>query len=598
MYLLFLSLLALACGPALTEALSKTSRAHEFLDGLVLVALSGLVLVHILPHTVSVAGWAALLVAVFGFALPFGLERLAPRGREGRTHRYLVPLVLVAFGVHAFIDGAALVEHAAEAAPAGVLALAIVLHRLPDGLAIWSVVRPARGVGLASGVLGALGLFTVVGFAAGGSVLEGAAGHGIALLQSFVAGSVLHVVVHRHAGEEAHAHDHHTHDDHGHEHHEHAHASPFEGLSATLGAVAGVALLVVVTRTHPMVRHETGELEAAATFLSLALEASPALLASIALSALVHAFMPQGSRAWLSRGGALSQAARGVAVAPVLPQCSCGAVPLYRTLVTKGTPVAAAIALLVAAPELGTPALLVSTTMLGVPITLARGAAAVLLAIVVGVLVSRVAAQRSSPRSLPTSLPLGGTAGERLARGLGQALEDVIDHTGPWLVVGLAAGAFFEPLTRGDAIAGVSRALQVPLFAVAGMPLYVCASGATPFVAILMHKGLSAGAAVAFLVTGPASNLTTLGVLSKLHGRTVALVYLATITGLAVLVGYAIDLELGTMSAPSLHEAAGGHAYAWWNVGSLIVVGALFLRSVLRRGPRSWFGRILSLSAG
>ncbi|HTQ45453.1 MAG TPA: permease [Polyangiaceae bacterium] len=592
MYLLLLSLVALACGPALTEALPKTSRAREFIDGLVLVALSGLVLVHILPHTVSVAGWPALLVAVFGFALPFGLERLAPRGREGRAHRYLVPLVLVAFGVHAFIDGAALVEHAEEAAPAGVLVLAIVLHRLPDGLAIWSVVRPARGVGLASGVLGALGLFTVFGFAAGGSVLEGTAGHGIALLQSFVAGSVLHVIVHRHAEEEAHAHDHH-----GHEHHEHAPSRPLDGLSATLGAIAGVALLVVVTRTHPTVRRETGELEAATTFVSLALEASPALLASIVLSALVHAFLPHGSRAWLSRGGALSQAARAVAVAPMLPQCSCGAVPLYRTLITKGTPVAAAIALLIAAPELGVPAMLVSATMLGVPMTLARVAGAALLAIVVGVVVSRVASVRSQ-RSLPTSLPPEGTAGQRLAQGLRQGLEDVIDHTGPWLVVGLAAGAFFEPLTRGDAIAGVSRALQVPLFAVAGMPLYVCASGATPFVAILMHKGLSAGAAVAFLVTGPASNVTTLGVLSKLHGRVVALVYVATITLLAVAIGYAIDLRLGAMSAPSLHEAAGGYAYAWWNVGSLAVVSALFLRSVVRRGPRTWFGQVLSLSAG
>jgi uncharacterized protein len=241
--------------------------------------------------------------------------------------------------------------------------------------------------------------------------------------------------------------------------------------------------------------------------------------------------------------------------------------------------------------------MLVSATMLGVPMTLARVAGAALLAIVVGVVVSRVASVRSQ-RSLPTSLPPEGTAGQRLSQGLRQALEDVIDHTGPWLVVGLAAGAFFEPLTRGDAIAGVSRALQVPLFAVAGMPLYVCASGATPFVAILMHKGLSAGAAVAFLVTGPASNVTTLGVLSKLHGRVVALVYVATITLLAVAIGYAIDLRLGAMSAPSLHEAAGGHAYAWWNVGSLAVVSALFLRSVVRRGPRSWFGQVLSLSAG
>lgn len=608
MLALFLSLIALAAGPALAASLAKTPRAHEFLDGLVLVALFGLVAVHILPHTVSIAGGAALLTAAFGFLLPYGLERLSHRGTAHVTHRFLVPLVVASFGVHGFIDGAALVEHAAEAAPAHLIALAIVLHRFPDGLAIWSVVRPSRGPRVAALVLAALGVLTMIGFAAGGSVLEGAAGRWVALLQSFVAGSVLHVIVHGpqdvHAHDGEHFqdprdhvddHDHHPHaHDHGHHDHAHDHAQDHvRGLAATLGALAGFALLVIVTRSHPIVRREASELGAATTFLSLALEASPALLVSVAVSALVHAFLPHGSRGWMARGGALSQAARGVVLAPVFPQCSCGAVPLYRTLIAKGTPPAAAMAMLIATPELGVPALLVSTTLLGVPLTLARAGAAIVAAFVVATVVSRIVPRRPTETPAASLPPPPGSPGRRLLHGLTDAVADVVDHTGPWLLVGLVLGAMFEPLTRGNLISEVPRAAQVPLMAIAGMPLYVCASGATPLVAVLLHKGLSAGAAVAFLVTGPASNVTTLGVLAKLHGRTVAIAYLAAVTLVAVLLGCAIDLVVSSGTIPSLHDAAEGNAYAWWNVVSLIALGALFLRSVVRRGPRRWFAQVL-----
>ncbi len=600
MLVLLLSLVALACGPLLATVLSRTPRAHDFLDGLVLVALCGLVLVHVLPHAVGLAGGPALLAAALGFLMPYGLERLTSRGSRLGAHRFLVPVVATSFGVHGFIDGAALVDHASEAAaPASVIALAIVLHRFPDGLAIWSVVRPMRGARAALVVLGALGVLTIVGFVAGGPALDGRAAPWIALLQSFVAGSVLHVIVHGPHGTGAHGHAHdHDHDrDHRHTGDEHIHGlDPSRSLHG-LAATAGLALLVVVTKAHPIVSRETGELAATTTFVSLALEAAPALVVAVAVSALVHAFLPHGSRAWLARGGLFSQAARGVALAPVLPQCSCGAVPLYRTLVSKGTPVAAALALLIATPELGVPTLLVSSTLLGVPLTFARVAAAVVAALAVATFVARFVPTARTPSPPDSVRPPAQPAARRLLDGLADAVTDVVDHTGPWLVVGLAVGAMLEPLTRGDLIASVPHAAQVPLMAVAGMPLYVCASGATPLVAILVHKGLSPGAGIAFLVTGPASNVTTLGVLAKLHGRAVAVAYVAAITVVAVALGVTIDATLAPGTMPSLHEAAGGDAWAWWNVAALAVVAGLFLRSVVRLGPRRWFGQVLTSAA-
>lgn len=198
MGLLALSLLALGIGPLWGALLRKAAWSADFLDGVVLVSLCGLILLHVLPHTVEKAGWLAIAIAAGGFALPFVAERWRHGENDGRASA-LVPVVVTSFGVHAFFDGAALVQRTEQAQDLFV-ASAVVLHRLPDGLAIWSVVSAVRGKRTAAWVLAALAGFTVLGFGLGGHVVGGT---WVALLQAFVAGSVLHVVLHQSHAQDA-----------------------------------------------------------------------------------------------------------------------------------------------------------------------------------------------------------------------------------------------------------------------------------------------------------------------------------------------------------------------------------------------------------
>ena len=57
------------------------------------------------------------------------------------------------------------------------------------------------------------------------------------------------------------------------------------------------------------------------------------------------------------------------------------------------------------------------------------------------------------------------------------------------------------------------------------IPIYVCAEGATPLAAVMIHKGVSVGAALAFLLVGTSTNLPVLGVLRRGLGRTGAIVF-------------------------------------------------------------------------
>ena len=74
-----------------------------------------------------------------------------------------------------------------------------------------------------------------------------------------------------------------------------------------------------------------------------------------------------------------------------------------------------------------------------------------------------------------------------------------------------------------------------------GIPLYICATASTPIAAALILKGVSPGAALVFLLAGPATNVTSLTVLFGLLGKRATVIYLASIAVVSVACGLALD---------------------------------------------------------
>jgi uncharacterized membrane protein YraQ (UPF0718 family) len=326
-------------------------------------------------------------------------------------------------------------------------------------------------------------------------------------------------------------------------------------------------------------------------FLTLALQSAPALLAAYLAVSVLHAWDIDLARL-LGRGSALVQSLRGTLVGLPMPICSCGVIPLYRSLVLQGVPRTAALSFLVAGPELGVTAVFLSLSLLGVEITLVRALAAATLAMVVGLVVGRRA-----PAPMGVHPPSGTRAKEplraRLVQGVRYGLGDMVDATGPWVLVGLGLAALLDPFLSAEGFIGVPAALEVPLFALIGMPLYVCASGSTPLVAVLILKGVSPGAAIAFLLTGPATNLTTFGLLAHLHSRRTALLFAVTTALTATGLGYAANAWIGsgTASLPAHLYEHGGSALEFACALGLVM---LFTISILRQGTRRFIGQVIS----
>jgi len=561
---LLASLVALVIGPAVFER-TRGRWALAGLDAFALVAVGGLVSAHILPQCFALGGWMAapaLLLGLLGPGLLCGTRLLS--GRTGS--RITLPLALLGIALHALLDGVALASRPSDGTEA--LALAVVLHRISDGLGIWWLARPAYGRRVAVLLLGTLAAFSVIGFSFEPTIAAGVSHTWFALLQALIAGSLLHVIL-RHPPSAAPG------------------ATRREtALASGLGGLAGLALILVL-EGFVVHRHAAGE---ESVFLTLALQSAPALLAAYLAVALLHA-LGLDLRALLGRGTALSQTLRGTLVGLPMPICSCGVVPLYRSLVLQGVPATAALSFLISAPELSVPALFLSASLLGLEITLVRALAAAALALLVGFVVGmRVptvhAAEEHGEKH--ARMPLRA----RLAAGVRYGLGDMVDATAPWILVGLGVAALLDPFLSAERLAGIAPGLEVPLFALIGMPLYVCASGSTPLAAVLIANGVSPGAAIAFLLTGPATNLTTFGLLTRLHSRRTALLFGGATALLSMCLGWGANAALG--GAPGLPTHAHEHGAGALELVCAAALLLLCVASVLRQGTRGFVGQVIS----
>lgn len=566
------ALLALGLGPLLYRFSRAQPALMPALDGFVLVSVGGLVTLFLLPRSIDAIGIWAIAAVLAGLAIPTLVERFGGIA-HGRVHAVGLVIALVGLLLHTVLDGMALVGGGDDEHEGGLLALAVVLHRLPVGVAVWWLVRPAYGVRAALLVLALIAGGTFLGVFFGAAQIAGLEGNGVALFQALVAGTLLHVVLHGAGGP--------------------APGGTERGrrLAQGMGGLAGAAVVLAV----PGHGHEDGLARYGERFLELALDSAPALLLGYALAGVVVVALPRAPLDWLKGGGAFREAARGMAFGIPIPVCSCGVVPVYQGLIQKGAPAAAAMAFLVATPELGVESILLSLPLLGGELTAARLIAAMIVALVVGWLVGRTVAPAPGPArddgAPEARRPLLARAQQALRHGLGE----VVDDTGAWILLGLAIAAAVEPSSLAPLLASLPKGADVLVAALIGLPIYVCASGATPIAAALLFAGMSPGAALAFLLAGPATNVTTFGVLSAMHGRRVALAFGASVIAASVGLGLVVNAVLqppgGPAAPPVVDDGTGPLA-----VVALVLVGAAFLASFLRLGPRGFLEPVVRVS--
>ena len=238
-----------------------------------------------------------------------------------------------------------------------------------------------------------------------------------------------------------------------------------------------------------------------------------------------------------------------------LPLCSCGVIPVAVGLRKQGASKGATASFLVSVPETGVDSVAITWALLDPLMTIIRPVSAFITALATGSLINLLPEQNvvaktdtaesccSANSDMTALLTPKKPMFRRLKDGVIYAFTDLLKDIGGWLLLGiLIAGiiSYFVPVDFVDRyLGGEYRSLLIML--IIGIPLYICASASTPIAAALVLKGLSPGAALVFLLAGPATNAATMTVVAKHLGKATAVVYVAAIAICSLLFGWLVN---------------------------------------------------------
>jgi len=573
--------LGLFIGPILLLALGRRAWWLEFVDGYILFSVGGISLMHLLPKSLVDGGVWAGVAAALGLFLPYFLEK-----KFVTAHGKVLVLLLLGLLLHAAFDGAALALPTAD--DHGHLQFAVLLHRLPVGLVVFWAVSERQPIWQAFGMVSLLAVATLLGYASASPLQAVSTSSAVALFEAFVVGALLHVVVHTQTLVCGHPHGHDSHDE---------VTAILPRAMSFLGAALGVLTVLELEHGAELLPSAEGSLQVLPTLRALALTMAPALLAAYVLISILTALFSASAMKLLSGGSHLSHGFKGVFYGWSSRVSTCDVLSRYTLLVKAGVPATIALAFLLGTTGVALEALMVSVPLLGEFLAGSRFVAAVLVALIVAWTVG----QSLPPRGVKIALdpPEDRGWGQRFNHGVRYGLGELVDHTLPWVVLGLGVAAFTEPLLEPmtspspeawGIVRSIPTAAHVPLMAALGFPIYICGAGATVMAAIILHKGVSAGAVLAFLLLAPVLNTTAMSVITRLHGRGTTIRVGAIAFVVAVWIGWFVDMVFGgggfDLAARSQAEAGVIEELCVGGLGLLVAV------SLVRQGLRGFLGQI------
>ncbi|MEN6406260.1 MAG: SO_0444 family Cu/Zn efflux transporter [Thermoguttaceae bacterium] len=282
-----------------------------------------------------------------------------------------------------------------------------------------------------------------------------------------------------------------------------------------------------------------------------------------------------------------------------LPLCSCGVIPVSAAFRRHGASRAATTSFLLSTPQTGVDSIAVTYSLLGGVFAVYRPVVALLTGLLGGLLVMLFDDLPETSDGEDSSRPTVCTDACCADRGRHGVVRRALEYGfltlprdigGPLLVGILIAGAVGALASPNQWHAYLGGGVSSILLAMAlGIPLYVCASASVPIAVGLLHLGASPGAALAFLIAGPATNAATIATLWKVLGGRNAVLYLLTIALSAVVAGLTLNVILPNFhvemlsSAEHAHEMmAGSWLSTFWAVLLLGMLAASFLAKFRR----------------
>ena len=321
---------------------------------------------------------------------------------------------------------------------------------------------------------------------------------------------------------------------------------------------------------------------------------APFMLIGLLLAGMIHVFIPRNVIQRLMGGKGLLSVITSAAIGIPLPICSCAVVPVSIELRRKGASKPSIMSFLITTPESGIDSIMITWGLLGPFMAIARPIASFFSALLAGFFAVGLLRDNDSRKHEDTSCTdqcddhgiksfdddeNHGGIFLSFKRILSYAFKKMADEIVFSLLVGLLlAGLIIVAFPDNLSMYGLEKGI-IPMLIMlsASVPLYMCASASTPIAVALIVKGISPGAAMVFLLAGPATNVTTITMLTRQFGGRFVRIYLACIIAGALISGYVFDyllVLLGICIVPTMsmdnHSIIG--TFQWFSALLLIAL--------------------------
>jgi len=339
----------------------------------------------------------------------------------------------------------------------------------------------------------------------------------------------------------------------------------------------------------------------AVDFWTVLAEMAPYLLFGFLVAGILAVLIPQEMVERHLGGEGLMPVLKASLFGVPLPLCSCGVIPVAASLKRNGAGNGATTAFLISTPQTGVDSIMVTLSLLGPVYAIFRPVAAFVNGLVGGALVTWLGGETKRAESVPAGQCCeDGTCSEhdeqegRLRRVFRHGFVTLPKDIGKAMLIGLVISAAISVAVPKDYFAaylgGSVWAYLVML--IVGIPVYVCATASVPIAAMLIVAGISPGAALVFLMTGPATNMASISTIWKIMGKRTTIVYLLSIAATSIISGILLDIvyrvggfEAGMLMAHEHGSAAYGYLKDASGVVLLLLLGtAAFHRTTVSSG--------------
>ena len=310
-------------------------------------------------------------------------------------------------------------------------------------------------------------------------------------------------------------------------------------------------------------------------------------------------------------------------VGAILPICSCGVIPLGVGAFKCGSARGTTLAFMTSAPTIAPVAILLSVSLLGGSFTAMYVAIALTGSVLIGLFGNWLLGGQAEVdfRTARSGVQAGEcivdsthhTIRTKLFGALRWAFWDLGSDVSVDLLFGIALSAAilaFVPVELISSWLGRQSFMTLIYVIIVAIPLYTCSTPSIPVVQSLLLKGISPGAAVAYLIAGPATNIGEVAAIRRSMGMGAAALFSGGLLAVALAGGLIVDLLLPISFAahtskigaelllaggepPSLASAL--NAIPAWHYPFILMLAVTLVLGLFRRGTE-WLVKTRSIN--